>query len=49
MSPYRDNSEGSPEREIVPLDFNTEVIEEGKLVIKAKPIHYSPDEEEKQQ
>ena len=48
MSPLQGNSEGSPEQEVVPLDFNTAMIEDGKLVIKAKPIQYSPDEEEKQ-
>ena len=49
MSPFKGNSEeGSPDQEVVPLDFNTAMIEDGKLVIKATPIQFSPDEEEKQ-
>jgi len=40
------NSDVSPDKEIVPLGFKTTVNDDGKLVIKAKPLEYSPDEEE---
>ena len=48
MSPPYNNSEESPDKAIVPLDFKATTVDKGKLVIKAKPLLFSPEEEKKQ-
>ena len=40
------NSDSSDDIDVVPLDFRTAMLPNGKLVIQAKPLYFKTKEEE---